>query len=218
MSLSYGSSPHTWGIPSVVQAKRPAGRFIPTYVGHTSMPARWATQRTVHPHIHGATSSTCQMVARTSVHPHIRGAYLKIRVRQPRTRGSSPPTWGIRTASSVDKQGLPVHPHLRGAYTRAIHFTTPPCGSSPHTWGIHDVCIFCTGYSRFIPTYVGHTVSQSPNNCSASVHPHIRGAYHCPGVPGGKPGGSSPHTWGIRFTSSINSCRRRFIPTYVGHT
>ena len=52
--------------------------------------------------------------------------------------------------------------------------------------------------NRFIPTYVGHTLSKHWPFITLTVHPHIRGAY-CP-VPWADVAalGSSPHTWGIR--------------------
>ena len=51
-----------------------------------------------------------------------------------------------------------------------------------------------------------------------TVHPHIRGAYHGDQVPGLRPLGSSPHTWGILFLLFVGFTKVRFIPTYVGHT
>ena len=52
-----GSSPHTWGIPSVSHDFRSVVRFIPTYVGHTRCCRRCIRRRSVHPHIRGAYSS-----------------------------------------------------------------------------------------------------------------------------------------------------------------
>ena len=51
---------------------------------------------------------------------------------------------------------------------------------------------------RFIPTYVGHTVSVYSHVGSLPVHPHLCGAYAPP--------------------SSKKCTGTRFIPTYVGHT
>ena len=113
----------------------------------------------------------------------------------------------------------PVHPHLRGAYGHR-------CRDGAHA-------------QRFIPTYVGHTAGRSDKCGGCTVHPHIRGAYHRArnGVahvarfiptyvghtswgwwPPCKFCGSSPHTWGIRFTAAKQPLTARFIPTYVGHT
>ena len=71
-----------------------------------------------------------------------------------------------------------VHPHIRGAYADRLLIIGHP--------------------SRFIPTYVGHTL-----HCLADKDHHY---------------GSSPHTWGIRCDAGQTSARSRFIPTYVGHT
>ena len=71
---------------------------------------------------------------------------------------------------------------------------------------------------RFIPTYVGHTVSFSTRLTSISVHPHIRGAYSGSGKSRSLKNGSSPHTWGIHRRYQPFRAGSRFIPTYVGHT
>lgn len=91
-----------------------------------------------------------------------------------------------------------VHPHIRGAYRLVLPSTPARGGSSTHTWGIRLEEDPPGQGPRFIPTYVGHTRPAVCRSLSASVHPHIRGAYDC------------THT-------GLNH-RRRFIPTYVGHT
>ena len=91
-------------------------------------------------------------------------------------------------------------------------------GSSPHTWGIRDIPPWSGSVSRFIPTYVGHTIS--PVRCARrwTVHPHIRGAYILLIGDCAVQDGSSPHTWGIQALSANGLRYVRFIPTYVGHT
>ena len=91
--------------------------------------------------------------------------------------GSSPHTWGIRFASFMYDSPKTVHPHIRGAYTSIMVSTRIVSGSSPHTWGIPVQVIFYWDDGRFIPTYVGHTLVVVMPVVSASVHPHIRGAY-----------------------------------------
>ena len=71
---------------------------------------------------------------------------------------------------------------------------------------------------RFIPTYVGHTVSVYSHVESLPVHPHLCGAYAAADGPRKLHHGSSPHTWGILAAPYIQVLRHRFIPTYVGHT
>ena len=152
-----GSSPHTWGIQFDDTTYQPERRFIPTYVGHTT--------------IKQLTHCT------NSVHPHIRGAYLASPYASNSTYGSSPHTWGILRKSLYscshvrfiptyvghtcnrlgDAPGRPVHPHIRGAYTNLPPPRRQLHGSSPHTWGILTNHFYRTYKPRFIPTYVGHT-------------------------------------------------------------
>ena len=152
--------------------------------------------------------------------------------------GSSPHTWGIHfiklvgisplrfiptyvghTISRVLPGGvISVHPHIRGAYK--ITSDTPEIGygSSPHTWGIRILTHVLQALARFIPTYVGHTGLAGLLMPNLSVHPHIRGAYHPAHFLPEPDFGSSPHTWGIPCSWRGRETRRRFIPTYVGHT
>ena len=112
-----GSSPHTWGIQPPADLGRGAGRFIPTYVGHTSVGRLFRPVSTVHPHIRGAYISKSVLVAPGS--------------------GSSPHTWGIRSSGFRLVALYLVHPHIRGAYKPKTGNGALPSGSSPHTWGIH---------------------------------------------------------------------------------
>ena len=193
-----GSSPHTWGIRRCRPRGRDRHRFIPTYVGHTSLPHPWRRGRTVHPHICGAYFPFCPGGLSVS--------------------GSSPHTWGIRpvvTGRNLSIRFIPtyvghtippetrpranaVHPHIRGAYNPAVLDGGFAIGSSPHTWGILQVLQQPCDSLRFIPTYVGHTPV-----------PHISHFREF---------GSSPHTWGIRLIKHGFQPCDRFIPTYVGHT
>ena len=152
--------------------------------------------------------------------------------------GSSPHTWGILiqgSRSSNQFRFIPtyvghtagedqeatadaVHPHIRGAYYMVFVLPRIPGGSSPHTWGIRISIIHSRLLSRFIPTYVGHTLLRSSQAPGYSVHPHIRGAYLDTETIGLDGAGSSPHTWGIRRGPARLRLPDRFIPTYVGHT
>ena len=71
-----GSSPHTWGIRGWRWGCRGWGRFIPTYVGHTSSPLRSPHQERFIPTYVGHTHAAAQPQAVDD--------------------GSSPHTWGIR--------------------------------------------------------------------------------------------------------------------------
>ena len=138
----------------------------------------------------------------------------------------------------VERYSPPVHPHIRGAYCGFHLSQCFLCGSSPHTWGIHVYNAQLNIISRFIPTYVGHTLSAWRWSHVLAVHPHIRGAYITPVKSAMHPlvhphirgaysmiltisariSGSSPHTWGIQSQPCGAGLFMRFIPTYVGHT
>ena len=198
-SFFTGSSPPMLGIPLSAPGGDLSKWFIPTYVGHTTP---WRSFCPARP-----------------VHPHLRGAYPYKKSADFTAYGSSPPTWGIPAVRAFMAPAFPVHPHIRGAYGHR-------CRDGAHA-------------QRFIPTYVGHTAGRSDKCGGCTVHPHIRGAYHRArnGVahvarfiptyvghtswgwwPPCKFCGSSPHTWGIRFTAAKQPLTARFIPTYVGHT
>ena len=180
-----GSSPHTWGIQTLMPASGTENRFIPTYVGHTVF--------------------IYLVFIHFAVHPHIRGAYPKMNRHLALFVGSSPHTWGIRwnpcrrswplrfiptyVGHTVYNNGQvflpPVHPHIRGAYSSLAR-----SGAAG---------------KRFIPTYVGHTSLKCSWLCRSPVHPHIRGAYTVFLVKVINVFGSSPHTWGIPFLSAIDN-------------
>ena len=152
--------------------------------------------------------------------------------------GSSPHTWGILLPVSSFIFPPPVHPHIRGAYFSGLDADSISSGSSPHTWGIQGAPAPARPRRRFIPTYVGHTQIKITGTATEAVHPHIRGAYAIQGTPLAHHAvhphirgaykqiakvskawdGSSPHTWGIHRPSAAGQAKRRFIPTYVGHT
>ena len=74
------------------------------------------------------------------------------------------------------------------------------------------------GITRFIPTRVGNTRSDSENASAVTVHPHTRGEHNTWASRKARTSGSSPHAWGTRRNSGNNLLGRRFIPTRVGNT
>ena len=153
-----------------------------------------------------------------SVHPHIRGAYCTpLLLASPQNRFI--PTYVghtrfLRTATLRPS----VHPHLRGAYVAKDLDSKYCTGSSPPTWGILKRLVCNVDEQRFIPTYVGHTDDSQDAKYSATVHPHLRGAYPSGPLGLGLCLGSSPPTWGIQQAAISKFFSTRFIPTYVGHT
>ena len=75
------------------------------------------------------------------------------------------PTYVGHTKVHEEKnQTNPVHPHLRGAYPHLRCPFNPTCGSSPPTWGIPLLAGTKERSTRFIPTYVGHTLDRRKKN------------------------------------------------------
>ena len=113
----YGSSPHTWGIPLPWSQTPAPPRFIPTYVGHTTVPFSASLGASVHPHIRGAYKDPCScFISDVGSSPHTWGIHL----------GGVYSVWWNRfiptyvghTTPRRGRRGLrPVHPHIRGAYT-----------------------------------------------------------------------------------------------------
>ena len=177
MVVKRGSSPHTWGIRDTDIFSAAVVRFIPTYVGHT-----WRV---------------FLLERSETVHPHIRGAYRRGRYSEADSYGSSPHTWGIRTASTEYRSGLRFIPTYVG-HTTIPSLSTVQYAVHPHIRGAYSACC---GAGWLDP-----------------VHPHIRGAYQCLRHQEFRKTGSSPHTWGIQAVRELRRAIQRFIPTYVGHT
>ena len=153
-----------------------------------------------------------------AVHPHIRGAYVTPVPGVPFVLRFIPTYVGHTGPGSCPWRPRAVHPHIRGAYIVTTVNSASIFGSSPPTWGIPAFLVVVVQQDRFIPTYVGHTSHCLPHFLSASVHPHLRGAYPARRRARLTLPGSSPPTWGIRSDGNSVCQGMRFIPTYVGHT
>ena len=94
-----GSSPHTWGIQTLMPASGTENRFIPTYVGHTVF--------------------IYLVFIHFAVHPHIRGAYPKMNRHLALFVGSSPHTWGIHWTAVRKMAGFS---HFSYDFTRKSYF------------------------------------------------------------------------------------------------
>ena len=154
-----GSSPRTWGTQTRLKETVFSIRFIPTYMGNTDFSGTSVNSATVHPHVHGE---------------HLLKAVIA-----PDSSGSSPRTWG--TLCRVRRGGwrrrfIPtymgntpsnlanacsdaVHPHVHGEHLRIDIPNSLDVGSSPRTWGtLLRTSLYSTIF-RFIPTYMGNTIS-----------------------------------------------------------
>ena len=85
LTVSPGSSPHTWGILDQLINQLINQRFIPTYVGHTCVTQTEQADGAVHPHIRGAYHATFRFAVDAA--------------------GSSPHTWGIPREQIADLGG-----------------------------------------------------------------------------------------------------------------
>ena len=87
-----GSSPRTWGNPTLRPTCSMSMRFIPTHVGKSTLPR------------------TCQQGF--PVHPHARGEIWMVTKRHLLHHGSSPRTWGNQYSVSMesdDARFIPTH-------------------------------------------------------------------------------------------------------------
>ena len=194
-----GSSPHPWGIPTLVRSDTSTTRFIPTSVGNTPLSAF--------------------AISTPPVHPHIRGEYLATNFNASAVFGSSPHPWGIQLSPQVPSSRSRFIPTSVGNTLRSCVLPAHSRGSSPHPWGIPCNGELEEAEKRFIPTSVGNTFilsitpvfgyGSSPHPWGIHflsyrrmpfhpVHPHIRGEYYPLPTDSHAFSGSSPHPWGIQ--------------------
>ncbi len=216
-SLSFGSSPRTWGTLTLVGTTQSIFRFIPTYMGNAGLPRQLPLPSPVHPHVHG--ERLCRAC------------------HSPNYYGSSPRTWGTRREGSPadgrdrfiptymgnaaggdrDIRMHTVHPHVHGERAPRNTECRFSSGSSPRTWGTHADVGETEPETRFIPTYMGNAAGSCIETRRSPVHPHVHGE-RTGNSPGGiRKGGSSPRTWGTLLRVEWFCPGRRFIPTYMGN-
>ena len=173
-----------------------------------------------------------------SVHPHVHGEHPERRRQPPGAGGSSPRTWGTRQSSqspSIVARFIPtymgntrpcrssrcrdaVHPHVHGEHEARFGDRQTGCGSSPRTWGTRSGTCSGPGRGRFIPTYMGNTLTWSGSRRRTTVHPHVHGEHGEPARGQKRVSGSSPRTWGTLSNHGDVWEMGRFIPTYMGNT
>ena len=92
------------------------------------------------------------------------------------------------------------------------------CGSSPHTRGLHISDRNLWFAWGIIPAHAGFTRNLTHRSPGHEDHPRTRGVYRPRGRRVPAAGGSSPHTRGLRPTSSSSPTTRRIIPAHAGFT
>ena len=223
MNVGISVHPHIRGAYVCESATIAIGfRFIPTYVGHTDSASVPNRSPSVHPHIRGAYGERNHKDGhRDGSSPHTWGIlpweapgesgfrFIPTYVGHTDNKKFNTliderfiPTYVGHTQYQGDRYHPgPVHPHIRGAYSPMALTRPLMSGSSPHTWGIRLVWGMNRALYWFIPTYVGHTIIHRGPIIGPPVHPHIRGAYVAEAAVTEAATGSSPHTWGIHWTT-----------------
>ena len=153
-------------------------RFTPTYVGKTSASTGHLPSRPVHPHIRGE-DYNCQKLypLECGSPPHTWGRLYQ--VTYPAICLRFTPTYVGKTQSVLGRVSqVSVHPHIRGEDAWSRRRGKRINGSPPHTWGRLLQNTLDPHASRFTPTYVGKTISDTRDQAALF--------------------GSPPHTWGRR--------------------
>ncbi len=166
------------------------------------------------------------------------GEHMGTTARPTNRCGSSPHGWGTRWDSylcPITKRFIPtwvgntfavvctaekisVHPHMGGEHPISLKKRLKHIGSSPHGWGTLTQTLLVSYRNRFIPTWVGNTISRSARNFTLSVHPHMGGEHFIPRLGWDVKDGSSPNGWGTLVFCLFGFRINRFIPTWVGNT
>ena len=206
-----------WGTDQARDQRQRLQRFIPTYVGNR--------RRNLHPPRH------------RPVHPHVCGEQCGELDFGTKEVGSSPRMWGTgpslafvmvclrfiptyvgnSVANRLSAVNSPVHPHVCGEQSVAWHPLGWRAGSSPRMWGTACRIRRRRGRRRFIPTYVGNSLSTQDSPTRCPVHPHVCGEQFSAVVTSTARPGSSPRMWGTVRNGSVDVLPIRFIPTYVGN-
>ena len=126
-------------------------RFIPTYVGHTTISPTLTGRMPVHPHIRGAYGGE---EAHGGQEHRFIPTYVGHTTNTPATThplaGSSPHTWGIPRPSARLSPCARFIPTYVGHTPSALLIQFSLSGSSPHTWGIHWTAVRkMAGFSHF---------------------------------------------------------------------
>ena len=193
-----GSSPRSWGTPSVSKERLAAQRFIPTLVGNTTLSEGTKADFPVHPHARGEHSHPFWYeLCYFGSSPRSWGTLLENMMEHTWVR-FIPTLVGNTRSSMPSRRHRPVHPHARGEHPlppivrevvrgssprswgtlQGAFFVTRIYGSSPRSWGTRRISCMNFCIPRFIPTLVGNTLNEHDEHHAYPVHPHARGEHH----------------------------------------
>ena len=193
-----GSSPHTRGALTGLDADGGPERIIPAYAG-----------------------STCRRIrgsAPGTDHPRIRGEHPRLGCLPDRPSRIIPAYAGSTPRIVHAEQSSADHPRIRGEHVTPLPGETLACGSSPHTRGAPQHPNALPRRSRIIPAYAGSTTASHHKRSQTRDHPRIRGEHTSGTNSSSCRDGSSPHTRGARSYAPPVECLRRIIPAYAGST
>ncbi len=152
-----GSSPRPWGTRQVAALAVPAGRFIPTPVGNTTVRAAVELEFAVHPHARGEHAESGNYATNpTGSSPRPWGTHAAPAAVAHRSRFIPTPVGNTHVAARPFIRPA-VHPHARGEHPMVIPANTASLGSSPRPWGTPNLGGDRLVAGRFIPTPVGNT-------------------------------------------------------------
>ena len=218
LTVPFGSSPLSRGIPGIAVAIALFGGIIPALAGNTGSRPPAGRPGTDH--------------------PRSRGEYRVGRIDHAPQFGSSPLSRGIRRVGDGggDRLGIipalagnthpakesshrrPDHPRSRGEYRDPRHLQLCGNGSSPLSRGIPGPHWKAGHTGRIIPALAGNTGVCCPLSVMIWDHPRSRGEYsNCPGVRQDTLG-SSPLSRGIHSAKSLGCHLGGIIPALAGNT
>ena len=214
----HGSSPHTRGLPRIIDHYYMRERIIPAHAGFTSAWPATSLTRTDHPRTRGVynySSSGGKFDDGSS--PHTRGLRF-CRCRRGLSLRIIPAHAGFTRSTSPARGARPDHPRTRGVYRVSGARPSWRLGSSPHTRGLRPPAVPPPPPVRIIPAHAGFTCRTARPGRTGRDHPRTRGVYWAVSSRPGQADGSSPHTRGLPRNIGRCSKRPRIIPAHAGFT
>ena len=125
---------------------------------------------------------------------------------------------GISSELEIPILLITVHPHAHGELVNPDIAFAAPFGSSPRSWGTRSKIQTISTERRFIPTLMGNSGLSFLLAVPGPVHPHAHGELLNSLISNSLHTGSSPRSWGTRFTYWVGIVPARFIPTLMGNS
>ena len=214
----HGSSPHTRGAPTAMNASFPTVRIIPAYAGSTGPGVFDPPRGRDHPRIRGEHfRHPPSSGRRLGSSPHTRGALILSGV-SGRWTGIIPAYAGSTHGSSTIGDGSRDHPRIRGEHYDFDVWCWNSCGSSPHTRGALRSVSARSCATGIIPAYAGSTGRRQGAPPRRGDHPRIRGEHRRQTIREAVLRGSSPHTRGAPLLACAHDRDIGIIPAYAGST